>query len=73
MFLTPEQIAELTGRIRASQQLAWLRDHGWRHETNAAGRPIVMVAEAERHLLGGAAPVKSKPAPEPRFDLMGSR
>lgn len=40
-FLTPEELQTVTGRKHASQQIAWLDQHGWIYERNAAQRPIV--------------------------------
>jgi hypothetical protein len=50
MFLTPDDLARLTGRKRRSGQVRWLVEHGWRFEVDAYGRPIVLAAEAERRL-----------------------
>ncbi len=55
MFLSQHDIAALTGRTRHSAQVRWLRDNGWKFTVNALGRPIVAVAEANRHLVGGTA------------------
>jgi hypothetical protein len=41
MFLTPDELRELTGRARPTAQAAWLREHRIRHYVNAAGRPVV--------------------------------
>lgn len=55
MFLTAEELAELTERSQAAAQIRWLVSRGWRHEVGANGRPKVLRAEAERHLLGSKA------------------
>lgn len=52
LFLTHTDLVELTERSQAAAQIRWLVTHGWRHEVGASGRPKVMRAEAERHLLG---------------------
>jgi hypothetical protein len=67
MFLTPDQLHELTDRQRPSAQIAWLREHRWRFEVSAAGRPKVLTSEAERHMSGGGV---SKARQEPRFDAL---
>lgn len=41
MFLSRDQIAELTGYVRASKQLEWLRKNGIRHWVGRTGRPVV--------------------------------
>lgn len=55
MILSPDDLSALTGYIRASAQVRWLRRHGWRFTVNALGRPIVALAEFNRHLVGGRA------------------
>lgn len=51
MILTPEQLADLTGRKRAKGQIDWLTDHGYRFDLSAIGRPVVLVKEVEGKLL----------------------
>ena len=68
MFLTPEHLVELTDRRRSSDQTRWLRDHGYRFDVGASGRPKVLLAEVERHLLGDDRPKAS----EPRLELVKS-
>lgn len=41
MFLTPDQLHELTGLIQAAAQVRWLRKNGIRHYIRADGRPCV--------------------------------
>lgn len=53
MILPQSVIKELTGYIRPSAQARWLRRNGWRFTVNALGQPIVFVAEANRHQVGG--------------------
>ena len=55
MIVSKEDLATLTGYIRASAQIRWLRHHGWRFAVNGLGDPIVAVAEFNRHLVGGRA------------------
>jgi Domain of unknown function (DUF4224) len=47
MFLTREQVAELTGAKTRARQIANLRQNGIRHTINAAGWPIVAIAVVE--------------------------
>lgn len=51
LFLTDEEVRELTGRARKGDQVAWLRTAGIAFFVNAAGRPIVTRAQ-----FTGAAP-----------------
>lgn len=41
MFLTPEQLTELTGYIRSAGQRRWLARQGFRFWIRADGRPAV--------------------------------
>ncbi|MCE5393963.1 MAG: DUF4224 domain-containing protein [Acidithiobacillus sp.] len=61
-FLTPEDLYNLTGLKTKPGQIRWLQERGYRHEVSAVGRPVVLWAEVERHLIGaGAAPRKNGP------------
>lgn len=60
MFLTAEELRELTGYKRASLQLGWLRKAGVRHYVRRDGRPVVMAAD-----LAGV----SRPADRTRPDF----
>jgi hypothetical protein len=43
MFLTPNEICELTGYVRASAQRRWLTRQGIRFWVRADGKPAVVV------------------------------
>ena len=64
MILSPSQIHRLTGYIRPSAQVRWLRRNGWKVTVNALGEPIVALAEFNRHQVGG----KAAGIQEPNFD-----
>lgn len=66
-FMAPAELETLTGRRRAAGQRQWLAQHGYRHAVTAAGRPVVLRAEVERHLLGSHRP---KADAGPRLDLV---
>lgn len=66
MFLTTDELHTLTGRLRPSAQVRWLRQHGYRHTVNALGAPVVAIAEANRKLVGGA-----KTNQEPNWEALG--
>lgn len=51
-FLTPEEVAALTGHRRRNDQVQWLREHAWRAEVNAAGFPVVGRWYARMKLAG---------------------
>ena len=50
LFLTKDQILELTGYRRPSNQIRWLRDQGFKFKVAADGKPRVLVAEVN-HLM----------------------
>jgi hypothetical protein len=54
MFLTGKEVCNLTGYVRPSAQIRWLQEHGWRFSVNALGKPIVALAELNRHMVGKA-------------------
>ena len=68
MFLTSSELRSLTGRVRPSAQVRWLRQHGYRHTVNALGTPVVAVAEANRKLVGGG-----KTSQEPNSEAMNGK
>lgn len=65
MFLTPDELADLTGYVVPAYQVKWLDRAGYPFETNAAGRPKVLRAYVERRLgIGGEAPGTSADVPD---------
>jgi hypothetical protein len=62
MFLTTDEIRELTGYQRHADQRNWLTRNGWKFEENAAGRPIVLRSYAEKR-LGDDATAKKTSGP----------
>ena len=69
MFLSPDDLYELTDYIRPVDQRRWLKEHGFAHEIGASGRPKVLRAEVERHLLGGSKSKGTRLASEPKLNL----
>lgn len=65
MILTDQEIQSLTGFRRASAQARWLRRNGYRFTVNGLGKPVVAVAEFNRHMVGGRAPSQ-----EPNFNAL---
>jgi hypothetical protein len=47
MFLTDEELKELTGYSFRSRQIEWLRNHNWKFEVNARNLPKVARAYFE--------------------------
>ena len=50
MFLTTQELVELTDYKHPAKQIRWLREHGYRFEIGASGRPKVLRSEIERRL-----------------------
>lgn len=50
LFLTPDEIATLTGFKLASRQIDWLRNKGWRFTINGNCHPVVARKYAEKML-----------------------
>jgi hypothetical protein len=50
LFLTPDEVHDLTGYKRHADQRRWLSDRGWTFETAATGRPVVARSYAESRL-----------------------
>jgi hypothetical protein len=70
MFLTPEELADLTGYSLPSKQREWLDARGWVYEVSAFGRVKVLRRYAEMRLgipVGAAEPRQS----EPDFSAIG--
>lgn len=47
MFLTADQLGELTGYRKPALQRRWLVQNGYRFDVRADGRPAVLVAQVE--------------------------
>lgn len=50
MFLTPEEIVDLTDRRNPRHQSRWLAERGYPFEISASGRPKVLRSEIESRL-----------------------
>lgn len=70
LFLTPEELHELTGYRRPAEQRAFLKRKGWRFEVNAAGKPRVARAHLERRLVGEARTEEPGPAARHNFGAL---
>ena len=55
--LTRAELKEIIGSPIRKTQLEWLTRHGWPHEVNAYGYPVVLRSVALER-LGGEAPEK---------------
>lgn len=52
MFLTQEQLQELTERVRPTAQIKWLKEHGYPFDVGAEGNPKVLASVVESRLGG---------------------
>lgn len=52
LFLTADELRELTGFKRPSAQARWLKSHGWPFEISALGAPKVLRGVAVARLGG---------------------
>ena len=68
MFLTQEELEELTGRVRKSAQVEALRTMGIMHTIRPDGRPLVLRSHIEA-MMGGASDKKEKPV-EPNWSAL---
>lgn len=65
MFLTPQQVFELTGYTQKSAQVRWLRKNGVQHYVRADGRASVPV--------GAIGKPSDAPRKGPNFDAVRVR
>lgn len=65
MFLTEDELHDLTDATLRRLQIAWLESHGWTFEISRLGRPKVLRAYAERRM--GLAEAKNTDQTEPDF------
>lgn len=73
LFLTPEELAELTGYTSPRSQRKWLDANGYRYAVNANNRPKVARAHLLSRLGGavaGAAGTDTVVTPRPNFGAL---
>lgn len=67
IFLNANEIRDLTGYKRPSDQQRWLLQRGWLHEVNAVGVPVILRRYAEDKLSGIKPGSHNKKPPAPDF------
>ncbi len=67
LFLTPGELAELTGRTSPAHQRKWLEANGYRFAVNANNRPIVAREHVLTRLGAAAAPAAPATGVRPNF------
>ena len=68
-FLSPEDLETLTGFKRASRQIKWLQEHGWPHEVNGLGRPVILTVTVMR-MMGKPAESKPREVEGPSLEIL---
>jgi len=71
MFLTRNEIKELTGYSYQSAQIRWLREEGFMFRIAADGHPRVLEAEVIFHMSHSADLVKKARKQKPNFEALG--
>lgn len=64
LFLSHDELRELTGKRYAPAQKRVLKGQGIRFTEDGMGRPIVLRAAVERRLMGGAATPEPEASPD---------
>ncbi|BCM23822.1 DUF4224 domain-containing protein [Methyloradius palustris] len=67
MFMSPEELIELTDYKLASHQCRWLTEHGYPFDTSASGRPKVLRSYLEQRLCPQTTTSNSN---EPDFEAL---
>lgn len=69
LFLSRDDLQDLTGYKYSAGQKEWLQSRGWKFETNRQGEPKVLTSYAEAKLSGKRS--NSIPStPTPNFDAI---
>lgn len=61
MFLTPDELEELTGYKTGKRQRGWLVEHGYKFEVRADGKPAVLSSHVAVKLGGPREPRAAQP------------
>jgi len=69
LVISTADIEELTGYVRPAEQIKWLQRHGWVHEVNRRGHPVVAQSYFDLK-LGGTI---KQAVNEPNFSRMPKR
>ena len=69
MFLTSEQLHELTGYRKPALQRHWLLQNGYRFDVRSDGRPALLEAQVRARQLKGLGAIADGPE-EPDLDAL---
>ncbi|RFA31314.1 hypothetical protein CAI21_01410 [Alkalilimnicola ehrlichii] len=61
LFLSDDELYQLTARKRQSAQIRWLERNGVKFTLNAEGRPRILRSHIEKVLGGDARPTRTQP------------
>lgn len=64
LFLTPDELRELTDATLKRLQVQWLDSHGWTYVTSRMGNPKVLRAYMEQRLGLGEAKASEETEPD---------
>lgn len=70
MFLTKEELQDLTGGVQRQKMIQWLKDEGFQFRVGLDGLPVVL-REHVRVMLGGATPLPKKSEPNLNWSNYG--
>lgn len=73
LFLSKDEVAELTGYKVPALQCRWLRERGWVFEQNRNNRPIIGRGYAKCRLGGGDAVPPPSGGTRPNFAVLQGR
>lgn len=73
MFLTPDELIEMTGRKQMRAQAIALTHLGIIHKIRADGKPLVLRAHVEQLLGAGLTPKKAVPEHVPNWAAANER
>jgi len=68
-LVSSDDIEGLTGYVRAAEQIKWLQRHGWVHEVNRRGHPVIAQSYFDMKLGG----TTKQAVNEPNFSNMPKR
>lgn len=69
MFLTEDEVKEMTGRVQHQAQAKMLNTLGITHKVRSDGSMLVLRAHVEKELGGGPAGKSKKKEIEPNWDM----
>lgn len=64
MFLSKDELRDLTGYQKPSLQKRWLTDRAWPYEENAAGYPKVLRSIVEKRMGGSTESARRRQGPD---------